>query len=72
MSGEFLHNFYMYQNAMMKVGTEKQSGSSSVVPNNNLDIDIHEMMSAAVKAELRLTDVINVSDSYNEILKMIM
>ena len=71
MSSEFLHSFCMYQNAMLKVGT-KDEDDFSVVPENSLDIDINEMMSVTVEAEKKLSEVMDASDSYNEILKMIM
>ena len=71
MSGEFLHNFCMYQNAMLKVGI-KGTRCVNVVPEKNVDLDINDMMSATSKAEQKLSEVMDVSDSYNEILKMIM
>jgi hypothetical protein len=72
MSGEFLHNFCMYQNAMLKVGSKGSQYKTSIVSETNVDLDINDMMSATVRAERKLSDVMDVSDSYNEILKMIM
>ncbi|MDO4184405.1 MAG: hypothetical protein Q4D11_04115 [Rhodospirillales bacterium] len=72
MSGEFLHNFCMYQNAMMNIGKKTDCTRVSDYKESSLDLDISDMMSAAYKAERKLSDVMSVSDSYNEILKMIM
>lgn len=72
MSGDFLHNFRMYQDAIVNVGTKTEKTRISNVAERSLDLDISDMMSAAYKAERKLSDVMTVSDSYNEILKMIM
>ncbi len=72
MSGEFLHNFCMYQNAMLNVGKKADQCRVQNVAENNLDLDINDMISAAYKAERELSEVMSISDSYNEILKMIM
>ena len=72
MSGDFLHNFCMYQNAMLNVGTKETCNKTQVVSDASIDLDINDMMTAASRAEGKLSEVLNVTDSYNEILKMIM
>ncbi len=72
MSGDFLHNFCMYQNAMLNVGTKEGCNKTQVVSDASIDLDINDMMTAASRAEGKLSEVLDVTDSYNEILKMIM
>lgn len=71
MSGQFLNNFYTYQNAMRRIGLENSSGSFAE-KRRDAGQDIADVVRTVSNAESNLNEVRSVSNSYNEILKMIM
>lgn len=71
MSSQFLNNFYTYQNAMRRIGLEDASGSYNV-EKRDAGQDIADVVRTVSYAENNLNEVRSVSNSYNEILKMIM
>ena len=71
MSSQFLNNFCLYQSAMRRIG-QSRDVMSAKFQERDADDDINDLVSATSNAEHNLTEVISVTDSYNEILKMIM
>nr|QIM10727.1 hypothetical protein PlAlph_6190 [uncultured Alphaproteobacteria bacterium] len=71
MSSQFLNNFYTYQNAMRRIGLEDNSGGF-VEEKRDAGQDIADVVRTVSHAERNLHEVRSVSNSYNEILKMIM
>jgi len=71
MSGQFLNNFYTYQNAMRRIGLEDSSGGFAE-ERRDAGQDIADVVRTVSNAESNLNEVRSVSNSYNEILKMIM
>lgn len=71
MSSQFLNNFYTYQHALRRVGLDSDISSLSV-EDKNTSCNIDEVINMVSNAETNLNEVRLVSDSYNEILKMIM
>ncbi len=75
MSNQVINSFYAYQEAMRRISDNKESGevSESLFSlEEEMENDISKLVDAVSNAEDNLKDVLSVSDSYQEILKMIM
>ncbi len=72
MSSQFFNSFNIYQNALRRIGTNDTAWGDDVKQYCDPEADIKELVSATSNAEHNLSEVIDVSDSYSEILKMIM
>ncbi len=71
MSSQFLNNFYTYQNAVRRIGTDEGCGGFAE-EKRDAGQDIADVIRTVSNAESNLSEVRSVSNSYNEILKMIM